>query len=122
MKLDFSSEIPIYLQITAEMEDAIFTGAFPEETQAPSTTEISAAFQINPATVLKGMNLLVEEGLLYKKRGLGLFVSEGAVEKIRAKRQKQFFENYIRRLVAEARMLGLKQEEVEAFLERGFQE
>jgi DNA-binding transcriptional regulator YhcF (GntR family) len=122
MKLDFSSEIPIYLQITAEMEDAIFTGAFPEETQAPSTTEISTTFQINPATVLKGMNLLVEEGLLYKKRGLGLFVSEGAVEKIKTKRQKQFYEDYIRRLVAEARKLGLNKEEVEAFLERGFQE
>lgn len=122
MKLDFSSEIPIYLQITAEMEDAIFTGAFPEETQAPSTTEISTSFQINPATVSKGMNLLVEEGLLYKKRGLGLFVSQGAVEKIREKRQKQFYENFIRRLVAEARKLGLGRKEVEAFLERGFQE
>ena len=122
MRLNFSSEIPIYLQITAEMEDAIFTGAFPEETQVPSTTEISTTFQINPATVLKGMNLLVEEGLLYKKRGLGLFVSEGAVEKIKTKRQKQFYEDYIRRLVAEARKLGLNKEEVEAFLERGFQE
>jgi DNA-binding transcriptional regulator YhcF (GntR family) len=64
----------------------------------------------------------VEEGLLYKKRGLGLFVSEGAVEKIKTKRQKQFYEDYIRRLVAEARKLGLNKEDVEAFLERGFQE
>jgi DNA-binding transcriptional regulator YhcF (GntR family) len=120
MKLDFNSELPIYLQITAEMEDAIFTGAFPEETQAPSTTEISASMQINPATVLKGMNLLVDEGLLYKKRGLGLFVKEGAVERIRKKRQQQFYEKYVVTLVKEARKLKLTREEVMEWMERGF--
>lgn len=120
MKLDFNSELPIYLQITAEMEDAIFTGAFPEETQVPSTTEISASMQVNPATVLKGMNLLVDEGLLYKKRGLGLFVEEGAVEKIRIKRQQQFYEKYIISLVKEARKLKLTREEVMEWMERGF--
>ena len=120
MKLDFHSELPIYLQITAEMEDAIFTGAFPEEAQVPSTTEISASMQVNPATVLKGMNLLVDEGLLYKKRGLGLFVREGAVEKIRKKRQQQFYEKYVVTLVAEARKLKLTREEVMEWMERGF--
>lgn len=121
MKLDFSSELPIYLQITAEMEDAIFTGAFPEETQVPSTTEISASMQVNPATVLKGMNLLVENGLLYKKRGLGLFVKQGAVNSIQRKRQQQFYEKYVLSLVAEAKKLGLTKEEIMAWMERGFQ-
>lgn len=120
MKLDFYSELPIYLQITAEMEDAIFTGAFPEETQVPSTTEISASMQVNPATVLKGMNLLVDEGLLYKKRGLGLFVMEGAVETIRMKRQQQFYEKYVVSLIKEARKLKLTREEVMEWMERGF--
>ncbi len=120
MKLDFGSELPIYLQITAEMEDAIFTGAFPEETQVPSTTEMSASLKVNPATVLKGMNLLADEGLLYKKRGLGLFVQEGAVEKIRKKRQQQFYEKYVVSLVAEARKLGLTREEIMEWMERGF--
>ena len=120
MKLDFHSELPIYLQITAEMEDAIFTGAFPEETQVPSTTEISASMQVNPATVLKGMNLLVDEGLLYKKRGLGLFVMEGAVETIRMKRQQQFYEKYVVSLIKEARKLKLTREEVMEWMERGF--
>lgn len=120
MKLDFSSEVPIYLQITAGMEDAIFTGAFPENTQVPSTTELSASLQINPATVLKGMNLLVDEGLLYKKRGLGLFVAEGAAEKIREKRRRQFYEKYVMSLVAEARKLRLTKEEVMEWMERGF--
>ncbi len=120
MKLDFHSELPIYLQITAEIEDAIFTGAFPEETQVPSTTEISASMQVNPATVLKGMNLLVDEGLLCKKRGLGLFVMEGAVETIRMKRQQQFYEKYVVSLIKEARKLKLTREEVMEWMERGF--
>jgi len=120
MKLNIGSELPIYLQITAEMEDAIFTGAFPEEVQVPSTTEISASLKVNPATVLKGMNLLVDEGLLYKKRGLGLFVREGAVDLIRKKRKQQFYEKYIVSLVAEARKLKLTREEVMEWIERGF--
>ena len=120
MKLDFTSEVPIYLQITARMEDAIFTGAFPEDTQIPSTTELSASLEINPATVLKGMNLLVDEGLLYKKRGLGLFVAEGAAERIREKRRRQFYEKYVAPLVNEARKLKLTREEVMDWMERGF--
>ena len=67
MQLNTQSEIPIYLQIAAGLEDGIFIGAYPEETQVPSTTELSVALQINPATVLKGINRLVEEGILYKK-------------------------------------------------------
>ncbi len=121
MKLDFSSDKPIYLQIMQEIEDAIFTGAFAEETQVPSTTEISVAFQINPATVLKGMNMLVEEEMLYKKRGVGMFVKEGALQKIREKRQDQFYEAFVQSLVAEARKLGWTKQEVLALIERGFE-
>lgn len=120
MKLDFSGELPIFLQITAGMEDAIFTGAFPEDTQVPSTTELSASLEINPATVLKGMNLLVDEGLLYKKRGLGLFVAQGAAERIREKRRRQFYEKYVVPLINEARKLKLTKEEVMDWMERGF--
>lgn len=122
MQLNTQSEIPIYLQIAAGLEDGIFIGAYPEETQVPSTTELSIALQINPATVLKGINRLVEEGILYKKRGVGMFVSQGAQEKIREKRQDAFFESYIRPLVSEAKKLGLSQEKLEKLLERGYEE
>lgn len=120
MNLNFESEKPIYLQIAEEIEDAIFTGAFKEETQIPSTTEISVGFKINPATVLKGMNLLVDQNILYKKRGVGMFVTTGAVQKIKEKRQEQFFENYIESLVIEAKKLGLTKREILELLERGF--
>ena len=122
MKLDPSMETPIYLQIAAGLEDGIFIGAYPEGTHVPSTTELSVTLQINPATVLKGINLLVEEGILFKKRGVGMFVCEGAQEKIREKRQNAFFENYVRPLVNEARKLGLEEEKLIKLLERGYQE
>jgi len=120
MQLDFHSERPLFLQIADSLEDAIFTGAFKEETQIPSTTEISAQYRINPATVLKGMNLLVDEALIYKKRGLGMFVATGAVEKIRSKRQEHFFSDYIRRLMAEADKLGLSRSDIIKLIERGY--
>lgn len=122
MKLDTTLEPPIYLQIAAGLEDGIFLGAYPEETQVPSTTELSVSLQINPATVLKGVNLLVEEGILYKKRGVGMFVSKGAQDKIREKRQNAFYEGYIRPLITEAKKLGLKEEQLFKLLERGYEE
>ncbi len=91
MPQNFSEEKPIFLQIAERMEDAVLSGAFPEESQLPSTTEISAAYRVNPATALKGINLLVEEGVAYKRRGIGMFVSEGARKLVGEKRQKVIF-------------------------------
>lgn len=122
MHLDHKSEIPIYLQIAREIEDAIFIGAFEEETQIPSTTEISMSLKINPATVLKGINILVDEGIIYKKRGLGTFVCEGASTTIKEKRQKEFYQNYIKPLISEAKKLDLQLPEMMQLLERGFKE
>lgn len=122
MQLNFGDDRPIFLQIAEGLEDAIFTGAYPEEGQIPSTTEISAQMRINPATVLKGMNLLVARGILYKKRGVGMFVKEGAVEQIRGERQERFFDHYIRALLEEARKLGLSQEELKVLIERGYED
>ena len=120
MKMNFEDERPIFQQIAQQMEDGILSGAFPEETQIPSTTEISVNYKINPATALKGINILVDSGIVYKKRGLGMFVSEGAVTTLRGKRKEEFFENYITKLAGEARKLGLTQGEIVSMIERGF--
>lgn len=120
MHLDFSSDKPIFQQIADEIEDAIFTGAFPEETQIPSTTEISVTFKINPATVLKGMNLLVAEDIIYKKRGIGMFVCAGATKKIHVKRQNEFTENYVDHLLIEAKKLGLSKQDLCNIIERRY--
>ena len=97
MNINPNTDKPIFIQIAEQLEDSIFTGVFPEETKIPSTNEISALLNINPHTVLKGMNMLVEEEIIYKKRGLGMYVKTGAVEKIQKKRQGQFYNHYVDR-------------------------
>ncbi len=120
MNLDFNTEKPIYLQLAEALEDAILSGAYEEETQIPSTTEISVGYKINPATALKGINRLVDDGIVYKKRGLGMFVSTGAKEKIQDKRKENFFETYITSLVSEAKKLSISKDDILKMLERGF--
>ncbi len=122
MTINPNSEKPIFLQIAEQLEDSIFLEIFPEEEKIPSTNEIAALLNINPHTVLKGMNLLVDEGIIYKKRGLGMFVRQGAVEKIRQKRRGQFYSQYIEALVAEAAKLHMTKEEIFTLIERGFED
>ncbi len=121
MNINFESEKPIYIQIAEEIEDAILSGAFVEQSQVPSTTEISVTYKINPATVLKGINILVDSDILYKKRGLGMFVREGAVEIIQTKRKQAFFEEYIVNLINEAAKLKMEKQDIINLIERGFQ-
>ncbi|MDY4597952.1 GntR family transcriptional regulator [Faecalimonas umbilicata] len=120
MKLNFDDEKPVFLQIAEGMEDAILTEVFQEESQIPSTTELSVTYKINPATALKGINLLVDAGIVYKKRGVGMFVAEGAVRKLRQKRKDQFYENFVSRLVEEAKKLEITDVEIISMIERGF--
>lgn len=121
MPQDFTEEKPIFLQIAEQLEDAVLSGAFPEEGQIPSTTEISQAYKINPATALKGINLLVDENVAYKRRGVGMFVCKGAKERIRGKRRKAFFDAYVVPLRAEAEKLGIGRQEILSMIERGFE-
>lgn len=73
--MTLTEDRPIFQQIAEQLEEAILSGAYPEESQVPSITEYSVQYRINPATALKGINLLVDAGLLYKKRGVGMFVA-----------------------------------------------
>ena len=119
MHFNPDGEKPIYVQMAEWIEENILSGAFPEETQIPSTTDISAQYKINPATALKGMNILVDKGIIYKKRGLGMFVSEGAAEKLRSERKQEFFEKFVKTLMSEAEKLGITKNEVIDMIERG---
>ena len=102
----------IYLQISEMIETDILRGILLEEEQVPSTNELAKLYTINPATAAKGVNLLVDGGILYKRRGIGMFVAKGAREKILAKRRTAFAENHIAPLLAEARSLGISKEEL----------
>jgi len=119
--INFNDEKPIFMQVAEEIEDAILTGAFLEETQIPSTTEISVNYKINPATVLKGMNILEDSGIVYKKRGIGVFVAPGALEKIKSKRQQEFSKKYLEGLIVEANKLGLSKDQLIKLIERRYE-
>ena len=120
--MQFTEDRPIFQQLAEQLEEAILAGTYPEESQVPSITEYSVAYKINPATALKGINLLVDAGLLYKKRGVGMFVAPGAREKLRQDRRERFYQDYVQRMVREARNLGLTDQELLELLERGMKE
>lgn len=120
MTFNFDNEKAIYIQLSEGIEDAILSGAFLEEAQIPSTTEISVSYKINPATALKGINILVDNGIIYKKRGVGMFVSTGATDKILEQRQQAFFDAYIKTLLSEAEKLKITKEDIIKMIERGY--
>jgi len=122
MRLDLENEKPIFMQLAESVEDDILKGIHPEETQIPSTNEVAVALKVNPATVNRGVNVLVEDGVIYKKRGVGMFVKTGAREKILARRKREFFHNFLLPLLAEAANLGFSREEVVKMLSQAIQE
>ena len=112
----------LYQQIAQTIEDDILRGVYQEEEQVPSTNALARAYHINPATAAKGLNLLTAEGILYKRRGLGMFVSPGAAEAVRQKRRAAFYDGYVRPLVKEGASLGLTGEELLAMVKQASQE
>lgn len=112
MKELLTQEKSIYLQIKEMIENDILRDILLEEERVPSTNELSKLYAINPATAAKGINLLVDESIVYKKRGIGMFVATGAKERIRAKRRERFYDTYIKGLLAEAQSLGITREEL----------
>jgi len=109
---------PIFLQIAERIENDIIDGTLSEEAQVPSTNQFASFYRINPATAAKGVNLLVDQGILYKKRGLGMYVASGARSKLLEKRREQFFEQYIVTMLQEAEKLGITTEQVTEMIQR----
>ena len=122
MRFDYSGATPLYRQVAEQLSDAIASGTYAEGDQIPSTTEISVTYQLNPATVLKGMNILVDRGWIEKRRGLGMFVCQGARESIRARRLEDFGASYVAPMKREADKLGIGRDEVVSFVMEAFDE
>ena len=112
----------IYLQIARMLEDDIIRGVYREEEQVPSTNELARAFRINPATAAKGINLLAASGVLYKRRGIGMFVAPGAEEAVKAQRRAAFYDGYVLPLVREGRSLDLSEEAMLDMVRKAFEE
>ncbi|GLX69983.1 GntR family transcriptional regulator [Paenibacillus glycanilyticus] len=119
MTLIIDDSRPIFMQIAERIEDDIIQGRLPEESQVPSKNEFASFYQINPATAAKGVNLLVDEGILYKKRGIGMFVATGARAVLVEKRKEQFFEQYVVTMMREAEKLGISTDQLTDMIRRG---
>ncbi len=119
MQFHFNESTPLYQQIASQLEEMIFTGGFDEGSQVPSTIQLSQQLHINPATVLKGMNILVDAGLIEKHRGRGMFVRTGARQKIMEERKESFYKDYVKTLLVEAHKLGINKQHLVELIERG---
>lgn len=112
MQERLTEEKSIYLQIAEAIENDILRGILREEEQVPSTNELAKLYTINPATAAKGINLLVDQEILYKKRGIGMFVATGAREQIHKRRRNAFAKEHLARFLTEAQSLGITTKEL----------
>ena len=117
MKPALDSNRPIYLQIKETIEEDILNGRLAPEEQIPSNSQLVSHYNINPVTVLKGINLLVDEGIIYKKRGLGMFVSPDAPEKLKRRFSQAFFKEQIEPLTTLAKPLGFSLQEIHEMID-----
>ncbi|MBW0115502.1 GntR family transcriptional regulator [Pseudonocardia abyssalis] len=108
---------PLFAQIAEQIENSVVDGSLAEEAQVPSTNELAAFHRINPATAAKGVNQLVASGVLYKRRGIGMFVATGARTLLLERRREEFAQEYLAPLLAEARKLGMDAEQVKKMID-----
>lgn len=107
----------LYRRIAKTLEDGILSGAYRDGDPVPSTNQFARLYAINPATAARGVNELVEAGILYKKRGLGMYVCEGAREKLLEARRKQFERETLKTFLQEAGRLNISQRNARPWIE-----
>lgn len=112
----FSDQTPIYRQIADQIRQDILTGRLEEEEKVMSTNQYAAFYRINPATAQKAFQSLVEEGILYKQRGIGMFVSPGAREQLQNKHRESFFKDVLLPMLEQARAIGITDEELIGYI------
>ena len=109
---------PLFVQVARLVEDLIVDGSLQPGAQAPSTNQLAQFHEINPATARKGLSLLVDAGVLHKRRGLGMFVNEGARERIIRLRRDAFAGEFIAPLIDEAVRLGYSRTDLHDLIDR----
>ena len=102
----------IFEQVAEMVENQILDGLLLAGDQSPSTTEFANVYSINPATARKGLNILVDEGILYKKRGMGMFVTDKAIDIIKEKRRQEYLDNILPDLIKNIKLLGISKNDL----------
>lgn len=114
----FDDGTPIYRQIAERIKADVLAGTLAANEQVMSTNQYAAHYRINPATAAKAFTQLMDEGVLFKRRGVGMFVSPDASEKLRDEHRRRFFSDVVDPMIAEARAIGMPLDEVVAHIER----
>ena len=109
---------PLFAQVAERLAAEIADGGLAEGERVPSTNELAAYYRINPATAAKGINLLADDGLLEKRRGIGMFVAAGARQRLLGHRREQFAQRYVRPMLTEATRLGIDGAELTTLISR----
>ncbi len=117
----FDGKEPIYVQIADQIRQDIVEGNLLEEEQVMSTTQYATTFRINPATAAKAFTQLIDEGVLYQKRGLGTFVTTGAREMLKAVRRERYFTQVLQPALDEATRIGITTQAIQQYLESSTQ-
>ncbi|ADU29265.1 GntR family transcriptional regulator [Evansella cellulosilytica] len=117
MKRKLADDRPIFHQIRDMIEEEILDGTIEEGDKIPSTNELASFYKINPATAAKGIQALVDKEIIFKRRGIGMFVADGAKERLVKERKQQFKQQFIQPLLYEAKRLQLSKKEVLALFE-----
>jgi DNA-binding transcriptional regulator YhcF (GntR family) len=112
----FDDGTPIYRQIADQIKAEIMNGSLEPGGKVMSTNEYAAFYQINPATAQKAFRDLVAEGVLYKQRGVGMFVAPDAREKLAAEFRDRFFDDTLRPLIKQAKQAGISLTEIIDYL------
>lgn len=110
--MDLDATTPIYIQIAEDIRRRILIGDLLDGDQVMSTTQYATTYRINPATAAKAFSTLVDDGLLVKRRGIGMFIAQGAHARLIAQRRSDFIDARLAPLVEEALALGLDPEEL----------
>lgn len=122
MTIEFDNDRPIYLQIADMIREAIMAGDIEEGKSIPSVREISVEHSLNPQTVLNATQVLINEGLLEKRRGLGMFVQEGARKKLLQSELNHFKDDEVPALVNRAKLLGIQKPELIEIVDDTYEE
>ncbi|MED9970030.1 MAG: GntR family transcriptional regulator [Ruminococcus sp.] len=114
--------LPIFIRIVNGVKDHILMGEVKEGEKLPSTPQLAKTYEINIATVNRAYNILVDEGIVFKKRGIGMFVSKGAVDRLIEERRSSFKENYIAAALKEAKLLRYSVEDLQKIVAEVFEQ
>ena len=117
-----NEKLPVYIRIVEGIKNAIVVGDLKEGERLPSTTRLSSNYNIGLLTINKANDILEDEGLIYKKRGVGLFVQKGAKEKLINERRKRFKDQYIKAALIEANKLNINVEELQQIVKEAYEE